>query len=132
MEADYLAFEEPLPTSTGRSTSLNLKPVKRHRLFGRDSQAPEAGCAAERDIFQPFRMADRAGRPPSQTAALGEYLKHMVKDFRELHGDRPFGDDRAILTGFGQIGHEKVLHHRPEQRPRHKGKNRLQFRLSKP
>jgi len=33
----------------------------------------------------------------------------MVKDFRELHGDRCFGDDRAIITGFGQIGRERVL-----------------------
>jgi acetyl-CoA carboxylase carboxyl transferase subunit alpha len=33
----------------------------------------------------------------------------MVKDFCELHGDRCFGDDRAIITGLGQIGREKVL-----------------------
>jgi len=33
----------------------------------------------------------------------------MVKDFRELHGDRCFGDDRALVTGLGQIGREKVL-----------------------
>jgi acetyl-CoA carboxylase carboxyl transferase subunit alpha len=33
----------------------------------------------------------------------------MVKDFRELHGDRCFGDDRAIITGLGQIAREKVL-----------------------
>jgi len=33
----------------------------------------------------------------------------MVKNFRELHGDRCFGDDRAIITGLGQIGREKVL-----------------------
>jgi len=33
----------------------------------------------------------------------------MVKDFRNLHGDRCFGDDRAIVTGLGQIGREKVL-----------------------
>jgi acetyl-CoA carboxylase carboxyl transferase subunit alpha len=33
----------------------------------------------------------------------------MVKDFHELHGDRCFGDDRAIITGVGQIGRDKVL-----------------------
>ena len=33
----------------------------------------------------------------------------MVKDFHELHGDRCFGDDRAMVTGLGQIGREKVL-----------------------
>jgi acetyl-CoA carboxylase carboxyl transferase subunit alpha len=33
----------------------------------------------------------------------------MIKDFRELHGDKCFGDDRAIIAGLGQIGREKVL-----------------------
>ncbi len=40
---------------------------------------------------------------------LGDYINLMVKDFRELHGDRAFGDDRAIITGLGKIGREKVL-----------------------
>jgi acetyl-CoA carboxylase carboxyl transferase subunit alpha len=40
---------------------------------------------------------------------LTDYLNLMVRDFRELHGDRCFGNDRAIVTGLGQIGHEKVL-----------------------
>ncbi|MFA5553267.1 MAG: acetyl-CoA carboxylase carboxyltransferase subunit alpha [Phycisphaerae bacterium] len=38
-----------------------------------------------------------------------DYLNMMIKDFRELHGDRCFGDDRAIVTGFGRIQREKVL-----------------------
>ncbi|MFB0524542.1 MAG: acetyl-CoA carboxylase carboxyltransferase subunit alpha [Phycisphaerae bacterium] len=40
---------------------------------------------------------------------LTDYLDLMVKDFRELHGDRCFGDDRAIITGIGQIARNKVL-----------------------
>jgi len=40
---------------------------------------------------------------------LGDYLNLMVRDFRELHGDRKFGDDRAIITGLGQIGRDRVL-----------------------
>jgi len=44
-----------------------------------------------------------------QRPILTDYLKLMVKDFKELHGDRCFGDDRAIITGLGQIGREKVL-----------------------
>jgi len=38
-----------------------------------------------------------------------DYLEIMVKDFKELHGDRCFGDDRAIMTGLGRIGREKVM-----------------------
>lgn len=40
---------------------------------------------------------------------LCDYLKLMVKDFRELHGDRKFGDDKAIIAGLGRIEREKVM-----------------------
>jgi len=40
---------------------------------------------------------------------LRDYLEGCVKDFCELHGDRSFGDDKAIVTGFGRIAGHKVL-----------------------
>jgi len=40
---------------------------------------------------------------------LRHYIDGCVKDFCELHGDRCFGDDKAIVTGFGRIGGRKVL-----------------------
>ncbi len=54
--------------------------------------------------WQTVQVARHPNRP-----LLSDYLSMMVKDFRELHGDRCFGDDRAIVTGLGQIGREKVL-----------------------
>lgn len=54
--------------------------------------------------WQTIQVARHPQRP-----LLGDYLEMMVSDFRELHGDRCFADDRAILTGFGQIGRERVL-----------------------
>jgi len=54
--------------------------------------------------WQTVQVARHPSRP-----LLGDYINLMVKDFRELHGDRCFGDDRAILTGFGHIGRERVL-----------------------
>jgi len=50
------------------------------------------------------RVARHPERP--QTA---EYIQMICRDFRELHGDRHFGDDPAILTGFGRIGSHKVM-----------------------
>jgi len=44
-----------------------------------------------------------------QRPILTDYLNLMVRDFRELHGDRCFGDDRAIVVGIGQIARSKVL-----------------------
>jgi acetyl-CoA carboxylase carboxyl transferase subunit alpha len=40
---------------------------------------------------------------------LRDYIDGCVKDFCELHGDRAFGNDKAIVTGFGRIGGQKVL-----------------------
>lgn len=54
--------------------------------------------------WQTVQVARHPRRP-----LLSDYLDLMVKDFRELHGDRCFGDDRAIVTGFGHIGRERVL-----------------------
>ncbi|MEA3225031.1 MAG: acetyl-CoA carboxylase carboxyltransferase subunit alpha [Planctomycetota bacterium] len=54
--------------------------------------------------WQTVQVARHPNRP-----LLSDYLDLMVKDFRELHGDRCFGDDRAIITGLGHIGRERVL-----------------------
>jgi acetyl-CoA carboxylase carboxyl transferase subunit alpha len=38
-----------------------------------------------------------------------DYVTLMLDEFVELHGDRAFGDDRAIRTGFARIGDYKVM-----------------------
>lgn len=38
-----------------------------------------------------------------------DYVELMCKDFCELHGDRRFGDDPAMVVGFARIGSTKVL-----------------------
>ncbi len=40
---------------------------------------------------------------------LGDYIDLIVNDFRQLHGDRRFGDDPAIITGLGRIGRDKIM-----------------------
>ena len=59
------------------------------------------------------KVARHPGRPQSI-----DYIRAFVKDFCELHGDRRFGDDKAIVTGFGRIGPHKCL-----VVAHHKGKN---------
>lgn len=54
--------------------------------------------------WQTVRVARHPLRP--QTS---DYIQHLCRDFCELHGDRRFGDDPAIITGFGRIGSMKVL-----------------------
>lgn len=50
------------------------------------------------------RVARHPKRPQSR-----DYIEMFCKDFCELHGDRRFGDDPAMITGFARIGPHKVL-----------------------
>ncbi len=47
-------------------------------------------------------------RHPDRPYTL-DYIGMMLTDFVELHGDRRFGDDKAIVGGFGQLDGETVL-----------------------
>jgi acetyl-CoA carboxylase carboxyl transferase subunit alpha len=56
----------------------------------------------------------RVARHPNRPQSM-DYIRAIVKDFCELHGDRRHGDDPAIITGFGRIGPHKcmiVAHHK--------------------
>jgi acetyl-CoA carboxylase carboxyl transferase subunit alpha len=47
-------------------------------------------------------------RHPDRPYTL-DYIRMMTTDFVELHGDRRYADDKAIVGGFGRIGAESVL-----------------------
>lgn len=49
-------------------------------------------------------VARHPKRPQSR-----DYIELMCKDFCELHGDRRFGDDPAMVVGFARIGSFKTL-----------------------
>jgi acetyl-CoA carboxylase carboxyl transferase subunit alpha len=38
-----------------------------------------------------------------------DYIESVFDEFVELHGDRAFGDDRAIRTGFARLDGQKVM-----------------------
>jgi len=47
-------------------------------------------------------------RHPDRPYTL-DYIKLMMEDFVELHGDRYFGDDKAVVGGFARLENEIVL-----------------------
>lgn len=47
-------------------------------------------------------------RHPERPYTL-DYIQHMTTDFVELHGDRAFGDDKAIVGGFAKLGDQPVM-----------------------
>ena len=50
-----------------------------------------------------------------QRPQFWDYVEMICPEFRELHGDRHFGDDPAILCGLARLGGHKVMligHHK--------------------
>jgi acetyl-CoA carboxylase carboxyl transferase subunit alpha len=47
-------------------------------------------------------------RHPDRPYTL-QYIELMCDDFIELHGDRTFGDDKAIIGGWGSIGGQTAM-----------------------
>ena len=56
------------------------------------------------DAWDTVKVARHVSRP--QTL---DYLELICDEFVELHGDRSFGDDRALLTGFAKLDEFKVM-----------------------
>ena len=108
---DYLDFEEKVADLDRQISELvRLTSVKgidysaEIRTLQKQQVAELERIYANLSPWQTVQVARHPKRP-----LLNDYLERMVKDFRELHGDRCFGDDRAIITGFGEIGRERVL-----------------------
>jgi acetyl-CoA carboxylase carboxyl transferase subunit alpha len=54
--------------------------------------------------WQTVQVARHPKRP-----VLQDYIERIFTDFVELHGDRAFGDDCALIGGFATIGSQKVM-----------------------
>ncbi|MGN8844591.1 acetyl-CoA carboxylase carboxyl transferase subunit alpha [Niallia sp. Sow4_A1] len=70
----------------------------------------------ENDIYDNMKPWDRVqiARHPNRPTTL-DYISHLFTDFIELHGDRGFGDDEAIVGGIAKyrglpvtiVGHQR-------------------------
>jgi len=59
--------------------------------------------ANERSSWDCVMLSRQQGRPGAAT-----YISLICDEFFELHGDRTYGDDRAMITGIGMIGGKAV------------------------
>ena len=67
-----------------------------------------------------------------QRPLFRDYVEMVCREFRELHGDRQFGDDPAIQCGLARLGGQKVMligHHKGRDT---KEKVRCSFGLAHP
>jgi acetyl-CoA carboxylase carboxyl transferase subunit alpha len=61
---------------------------------------PEAGQDTQQGTaWQRVQNARHPKRPHTL-----DYIQRILTDFQEIHGDRFFGDDPAIVCGFGRLG----------------------------
>ncbi len=63
-----------------------------------------------RDIFaklEPWQRVQLARHPRRPTT--NDYIQHIFSDFVELHGDRMYRDDEAIVAGMASLGERKIM-----------------------
>jgi acetyl-CoA carboxylase carboxyl transferase subunit alpha len=109
MPAETLDFEEPVALLLKEIEALRMMPQTPERLASvarLEARAQElrAEIFAKLDPWQIVQVARHANRPCTL-----DYVERLITDFTEVHGDRRFADDKAIIAGFGFYHGEAVM-----------------------
>jgi acetyl-CoA carboxylase carboxyl transferase subunit alpha len=108
-----LDFEKPIIELQTKLDELREHPEK-HSLdisFEEEIQLIEKKLdETRRQIFSNLTAWERVqlARHPKRPYTL-DYLRTTFADFQELHGDRLFADDRAMVGGFATLGEHRVV-----------------------
>lgn len=109
----HLDFEKPIVELQKKLDDLRRHP-ENHALAIRledEIRTIEQKIEAERRrIFSDLTAWQRVqlARHPKRPLTL-DYIKGAFTEFMELHGDRLFGDDAAIVGGFARLGPHRVV-----------------------
>jgi acetyl-CoA carboxylase carboxyl transferase subunit alpha len=108
---DGLAFERPLMELQGKidelrklNTGSQLELTGEIELLEDRLRKQTAEVYGQLSPWERVNVARHAERP-----LTSDYIQLMLDDFVELHGDRVFGDDRAIVTGLATMGATRFL-----------------------
>ena len=111
MNLNYLSFEQPIADLEGKIEEL--------QLVGNDSDiniAEEISKLREKsrklteNIYSKLTPWDvvQVARHPQRPYAL-DYIQRIFTDWEEMHGDRHFGDDNAIVGGVARLNGTPVM-----------------------
>ena len=108
MKDYYLEFEKPIKEIDSKILELETE--------GSSKNASELSSlktnrkSTLKEIFSNLTRWQRVqlARHPQRPLSLN-YINYMAPDFIELHGDRYFGDDKAVICGIGTVDQEKVV-----------------------
>lgn len=110
MLSTYLEFERPLEEIDRQIEELGAQRTPELRRF------ESARRRLETDIYRSLGAWERVqlSRHPDRPQTL-DYAARVFRDFLELHGDRAYADDPAIVGGCAWLGERPLLlvgHHR--------------------
>jgi acetyl-CoA carboxylase carboxyl transferase subunit alpha len=110
-EYEGLDFEEPIMELEKRIAELESFSSRAEVDLSEEiSKLRERADATKEEIFsnltpwQRVQVARVAGRP-----VTSDYISLLFENFIELHGDRNFRDDKAIITGLGTLDGRKCM-----------------------
>ena len=113
---NYLDFEQPLLELEGKIKQINNNPDKTAKSDSAILKLNKEHENLTKKIFDNLSdwQISQLARHPLRPHTL-DYIPNIFDSFTELHGDRMFGDDKAIVAGLGKIdeynfffiGHQK-------------------------
>lgn len=110
MKLDFLDFEQPIAELEAKIDELRHLDGQDMDLLKEVSALEEKNKNLTQSIFS--RLSDvqvaQVARHPQRPYML-DYLKEIFTDFKEMHGDRAFADDAAIVGGLARIDGQPVM-----------------------
>jgi len=109
MPPETLEFEEPIGVLLKEIEALSMLPKTDARQLEIDSLKRRIE-SIRADLYQSLTPWQRVlvARHPNRPG-LEDYIQRLFPGFIEIHGDRRFADDHAIMTGFAEYHGEPVL-----------------------
>ncbi|KPQ25360.1 MAG: acetyl-CoA carboxylase, carboxyl transferase, alpha subunit [Halomonas sp. HL-48] len=111
MNPNYLDFEQPIAELQAKIEELRLvSSDSQVNLSDEIARLEEKSRKLTESIFKdltPWQVS-QLSRHPQRPYTL-DYLEHMFSDFDELHGDRNFGDDAALVGGVARLDDKPVM-----------------------
>jgi len=111
MNRNFLDFEQPIAELQAKIEELRLVGSDSELNLSEEIQRLETKCGdLTRKIFADLSswQVVQLARHPQRPYTL-DYIEHIFTDFDELHGDRAFGDDRALVAGLARFEGEPVM-----------------------
>ncbi len=111
MNPNYLDFEQPIAELeakieelqlVGKDNDLNI--TEEIAKLRDKSQKLTESIYADLSSWEVVKVARHPQRPYTS-----DYIKRIFTDWDELHGDRHFGDDQAIIGGVGRLDGRPVM-----------------------